>query len=270
MGLVQYLHDGAPFANLTDMLNWHHGNPLGIGMVAQLVIILLLVEAMAVVNYFIRYRGKSQYYPALYTLLFFAVVAIYYYCFQDGMPTSYVKFSAEWKECLGWFCKPDPMLWPDGTQMHLGWGVAIVNTLLLTHVIYTMLCAVMQVAAQLSVEAKMIEGKKWKEWKIALGIVLAGVTAYGVGYYINPYVAAWSLFISQVLLAGFVIYKIVVDTMRCKNLLWGLLIGLTFYMGMVATMILSLECMRGLIFFLVVIISFLSTAKARKKNPAAH
>lgn len=270
MNLVQYLHAGMPFTNIPDLLNLHHGNPLGLGILTQLIIIFVVVEAMAVFNYFIRYRGKSQYYPVLYTLLFVALVSIYYYCFQDGLPMTYVKFATTpraMKPCIGWFCQYSPIVFADGHTLKLSLGVIIVNILLLLHVIYSIVCGAMQVAAQLSVEAKMIEGKKWKEWKVALFIALAGVAAYGISYYINPYLSAWVLLIFQFIIIGFVIYKIIADSLRCRNFLWGLLIGIVVYAGFLAAMMLAMECLRGLLFSIVLIISFLSMAKARKKQP---
>lgn len=268
MNLVQYLHDGAPFTNLPDLLNLHHSNPLGLNLIAQLIIILVVVEAMALFNYFIRYKGKSQYYPVLYSLLAVALFFIYYYCFQDGMPLSYVKFATtpdHLKPCIGWFCQREFVM--DGQVTNLPLGLVILNIVLLTHVIYSVLCAVMQVAAQLSVEAKMIEGKKWKEWKVGLFIALAGVATYGITYYLNPYVAAWTLVVFQLVLIAFVIYKIIADSIRCHNFIWGLLIGLTVYVGFLASMLMAVECLRGLLLFLVVIVSFLGIAKARKKQP---
>ena len=68
------------------------------------------------------------------------------------------------KAIIGWFCQPE----------FVGWPLAIVGLLLTVVVAYSVLIAVMQVVAQLTVEAKLVEGKKWKEWKGALAIFLAG------------------------------------------------------------------------------------------------
>ena len=63
-------------ANLPDMLGWHIGNPLGLGSIAMLLIILVLVETMSVFDYFIRHRDKPQFYPVLYTLFGVSLLAV--------------------------------------------------------------------------------------------------------------------------------------------------------------------------------------------------
>lgn len=255
MSLVQFIHDNSPVTNLPDLLGWHHNNPLGISPLAQLIIIFVLVAVMEAFDYMIRHREKPQYYPVLYALLGVSVVAVFYYCFQNGLPllTDSVQ---ENQPCIGWFCQPSIVGWP--------W--AIVGLIALTFVIYSLLCAVMQVAAQLSVEAGLIEDKPWKEWKWALFIVLLGCAVVGISYYFNQAVSSWAFLAFNVLLVAFVIFKIVYDCIRCRNIFWSLLIGLTFLIGITATYMLTLECLRGLIFLLVLFMVFFSRAKARKKK----
>lgn len=254
MNIAQHIHNDV-ITNIPDLLNLGHSNPLGINPIVQLIIVFVLVEVMAVFDFFIRKRDKAQFYPVLYTLLFLSMVAIYYYCFQTGLPTSHI-YGVD-IPCIGWFCQ----------HKTVGWGVAAFTLIALTHVIYELLCAIMQVAAQLSVEAKMIEGKKWKEWKIALGILLFGVTIISVSSFIDNTFSAWSLLILIIVLAGFSLFKIIADSVRCHNPLWGILIGLTFFLGIFAILMLTIECLRGLIFLLAFFIAVFSLAKASKKKP---
>ena len=277
MSIIEYFTTNSPITNLPDLLNLHHSNPLGINYIVQIAIIFVLVEVMAFVNFRIRYRDKSQLYPALYTLLGIVLVMIYYYCFQDTLPLSRMhstlyaptegtatmaaditnpNVASGGRPAIGWFCYPEIV----------GWPIAIVSLILLTQVIFCILSACMQVAAQLSVEAKLIEGKPWKEWKAAVYLLLIGVLLTALSAFISPIATTWTLFGFQIVLLGFVIYKIIIDIKRCHSFKWGFLIGLTFYLGIVACLMLSLECLRGAIFFIVVLAAFLTNAKARKKK----
>lgn len=257
MNLAQYFLDNAPISNIPDLINLHHGNPLGFSLVAQLIFIFLIVETMACFNYFIRRRGRSEFYPILYSLLAVALLSIYYYCFQADMPVIQVTGSNIAKPCIGWFCQ----------HSQVGWGWTIVSLILLTHVIYSLMSAVMQVAAQLTVEANLTEGKKWKEWKIALGILLTGIMTTAISFFIDPVFSSWSLLIMIILIAGFVVFKIIADSIRCHNFKWGFLIGITFFIGIIASLMLALECLRGLIFFFSVFLAVFINAKASKKQP---
>lgn len=261
MDISQYITQNSPITNLPDLLNLHHNNPLGISPIIQLIFIFVVVEVMNIFDYQIRNKDKQQYYPVLYILLGVSLAAVYYYCFQSGLKEVLVEGLQLKKPCIGWFCQHEVV----------GWGWAVVGIVMLTHVIYCLLCAVMQVSAQLSVEAKMIEGKKWKEWKWALAILLLGVTVTGISYvnirtFISPEFSSWSFIIMVAALTLFSLFKIIADSIRCHNFLWGLLIGVTTFIGLIATMMLTLECLRGLLFFIVVLVIFFSKAKASKKK----
>ena len=157
MSFVDYINQFTP-SNIPDLLNIHHNNPLGIPIIAQLLIIFVLVEVMGVFDYKIRNKGKSQYYPVLYVLLAVSLISIYYYCFQsvECFQAAIPKLKViEDPYAIGWFCQ----------HQIVGWGWVVVGVLALIHVIYTLLCAVMQVTAEMSVHANLVEGKKWKEWK---------------------------------------------------------------------------------------------------------
>ena len=81
MSLVEFIDANAPVANLPELFNMHHSNPLGIPVLAQLFIILALSAVMFYVNIRISYHDKQKLYPTLYTLLGLTLVACYYYCF---------------------------------------------------------------------------------------------------------------------------------------------------------------------------------------------
>lgn len=256
MNIAQYIQENSPITNIPDLLNLHHGNPLGISPLAQVIFIFVVVEVMAFFNFFIRNREKSQYYPILYSLFFVSLVSIYYYCFQSGLPMSHDADVNELQPCIGWFCQRDCV----------GWGWAIVGLIVLVHVIYSLLCAVMQVAAQLTVEAKLVEGKKWKEWKWALVMVMLGILVMGIFSFTNPVLSSWALLVLCIFIVCFVVGKIIADGVRCHNFLWSTLIGMTFLVGMVAAIMLSIECLRGMLFLFAFILTIFSTAKASKKQ----
>lgn len=260
MGIAQYIAENNPVINVPDLLNLHHGNPLGIPLIAQIIFIFLVAVVMLYFNYQIRHKGKSQYYPVLYSLFFVSLVSIYYYCFQSGLPEVQINMvgTVKSKAIIGWFCQPE----------FVGWPIAIVGLLLTVVVAYSVLIAVMQVVAQLTVEAKLVEGKKWKEWKGALAIFLAGVLVMGVCSYVPDYhiVASWALFILLVMLAVFVVVKMVLDAIRMHSVKWALLVGLTFFVGFVAALMIILDCFRGFLFFLLIFMIFFSHVKARKKQ----
>ena len=63
MNIVQYIAENSPIQNVADLMNIHHGNPLGLSPLVQLLIIFVLVEVMDVFNNLIRYRDQQQHYP---------------------------------------------------------------------------------------------------------------------------------------------------------------------------------------------------------------
>ncbi len=261
MSALEYLSTNAPITNYPDLLGWHHNNPLGIHPVAQLFFILIVVGVMAYFNFQIRKRGKSQYYPVLYSLLAVSLVSIFYYCFQSFDSPEYLV--PLWKyeyvgarPCIGWFCHP----------ANVGWFWTIFSVIALVFVIYSLLNAVMQTVAQMSVEAKLIDAKPWKEWKAGVYLALAGVVICGICYFLAAEVSAWSLIIFEAVMLCFIIGKMIMDSIRCKNPLWGIAIALVFYFGIIASIMLTIECMRGTVAFFVAVLIILSKAKASKKK----
>ncbi|MBR1517072.1 MAG: hypothetical protein IJ620_02880 [Bacteroidales bacterium] len=256
MSIIEYFNAHSPISNLPDLLNLHHSDPLGMGTVAMPVIIFVLTFVMAWVNNRIRRHGKSNLYNLLYGLLGATLVCVYYYCFQGNLPLHSFYDNVPAHPVIGWFCQHDLV----------GWGVAIPCLLAMTFVIYNLLTACMQTVAQLSVEAKLIEGKPWKEWKTAVYILLIGVLLIELSVFISYTLSTWMFVATQAALVIFVIYKIVADSRRCGSIKWGLLIGCTALVCIEACFMLSVECLSGAIFFIVILAAFLTQAKARKKK----
>lgn len=255
MSIIDVIDQKIPIDNIPQLLGWQHGNVLGINSVALLVATLVIIAVMHVFNVQIRYRDKAKYYPVVYALFAVAMVCIYYYCFQGSyefIKNDEVATTGE----IGWFCQPN--------MVGMTW--AIINCVLLMGAIYCLLCATMQITAQLSVEAKMVEGKKWKEWKDVLIVVLVGITVVAVGNKIDVVFGSWALVAFLLITIAFIIFKIVLDAKRCHSVCWGTLIGLTYFVGIIAVSMLVFECLRGILAFLLVVIIFFSMAKARKKK----
>lgn len=256
MNLIEYLNSTA-YYNLPELLNLHHNNPLGIPYQAQVLIILALVAVMAVVDYYIRFRGKYNYYPALYSLLAASIISVFYYCFQNGLPTMNPA-NPESRQCIGWFCNPDVL----GSI-----PLTVVGIAGIMFVIYSMLCAVMQATAEMSVYAGLSEGRKWKEWKWAEYIALFSVAACGFSHSAGPVAVTWTLIGTQTILLIFTICKVIMDCIRGTSVAWSIAVGVVFYIGLVAIMMLTIECMRGSVFFFVGVLAVFTGAKARKKQP---
>ncbi|MBQ4474589.1 MAG: hypothetical protein II935_00190, partial [Bacteroidales bacterium] len=187
MSFIERLND-SPITNIPELVNWHHSNPLGINPLGLLIFIFIMAAFMELVNFQICYRDKAKFYPILYTLFGITLVSIYYYCFMADLPT--VDRYGE-KPCIGWFCDYDVVG---------DWGLAILGLVGLVLVVYWMICAVMQVTAQMSVHAGLSEGKKWKEWKWGTVVALAGLAASVIVYIAKASASAcsWVLFGSQI------------------------------------------------------------------------
>ena len=238
-------------ANLPDMLGWHIGNPLGLGSIAMLFIILVLVETMSVFDYFIRHRDKPQFYPVLYSLFGVSLLAVFYYAFQADLPTIHNDV-----KCIGWFLYI--------SKVGIVW--AILGFVLAIHVCYGLLNAMMQITAQLSVEGNLIEGKPWKEWKIEVFTMIIAALLTTVALFASYTASSWMLIVGEVAIVLFALYKIIADTVRSRKFGWSLLTGIVFLAGIEVCYMLTLECLRGCVFFIVLLAAFLTQAKARKKK----
>ena len=242
-------------ANLPDMLGWHIGNPLGLGSIAMLLIILVLVETMSVFDYFIRHRDKPQFYPVLYSLFGVSLLAVFYYAFQADQPTinNDVK-------CIGWFLYI--------SKVGIEW--AILGFVLAIHVCYGLLNAMMQITAQLSVEGNLIEGKPWKEWKGGLAVLFLGLAVSGITYAFNTTVAGWALVCTVAAIAIYCIVKVVFDVRRGGNFWFCLLLSVAFFLGAIAVTIIVTEVLHACVYLVIFLAAYLAQAKARKKKPATN
>lgn len=255
MSFIERLSESA-ITNIPDLINLHHSNPLGVNPLGLLIFIFIMAALMELVNFHIRYRDKSKFYPILYTLFGITLISIYYYCFMSDLPI--VNRWGE-KPCIGWFCDYDVVG---------DWGLTILGLVGLVLVVYWMICAVMQVTAEMSVHAGLSEGKKWKEWKWGTVVALAGLGASVIVYIAKASAAAcsWVLLGSQIAMLLFCLVKLVLDCVRTKSA-WGVAIALVFFLGIEAVIMLSIECMYGAIVFCVAILGAFASAKARKKKP---
>lgn len=255
MSFIERLSESA-ITNIPDLINLHHSNPLGVNPLGLLIFIFIMAALMELVNFHIRYRDRSKFYPILYTLFGITLISIYYYCFMSDLPI--VNRWGE-KPCIGWFCDYDVVG---------DWGLTILGLVGLVLVVYWMICAVMQVTAEMSVHAGLSEGKKWKEWKWGTVVALAGLGASVIVYIAKASAAAcsWVLLGSQIAILLFCLVKLVLDCVRTKSA-WGVAIALVFFLGIEAVIMLSIECMYGAIVFCVAILGAFASAKARKKKP---
>jgi len=239
--------------NLPELFSICHNNPLHISPRLQLIIAFVLIEAMAVIDFFIRRRGKSQLYPALYTMLGLSLLSIFYYCFQanpipEGMSSQYG---------LGWFY--------DKQTVGVGW--MLVSLITLISAIYFLQCAIMQATAEISVHAGLSEGKRWKEWKWAMTITMLGI-AIAVGCQLaQTHATNWVVLITSIILFLFCFGKIIADSIRGTSVWRCILIGLIFLLGLVAVMMLTIECVRATYIAFIICLVLFSTAKASKKEP---
>ena len=240
--------------NLPDLLGLHIGNPLGLSPLAMLIIIFVLVCTMTFFNHQVRYCGKDQYYPMLYTFFGLSLLAVFYYVFQADLP------QVEGKASIGWYC-----------HASLVGGIvwAILGIILTTVVSFGIFIATMQIVAQVSVESGMsLEEKRWKEWKWGLAIVLLGVCITGITYELSRPVSGWAMAVTAVLTVAFTIFKIVRDTINCGNFFWALLIGVVFLLGTAASMTLFLDVVHACVYLVLFLAAFMAQAKARKKKPS--
>lgn len=240
--------------NLPDLLGLHIGNPLGLSPLAMLIIIFVLVCTMTFFNHQVRYCGKDQYYPMLYTFFGLSLLAVFYYVFQADLP------QVEGKASIGWYC-----------HASLVGGIvwAILGIILTTVVSFGIFIATMQIVAQVSVESGMsLEEKRWKEWKWGLAIVLLGVCITGITYELSRPVSGWAMAVTAVLTVAFTIFKIVRDTIKCGNFFWALLIGVVFLLGTAASMTLFLDVVHACVYLVLFLAAFMAQAKARKKKPS--
>lgn len=239
--------------NLPELFGIGHTNPLHINPLTQLIIIFVLVFAMAIFNFNIRRRGKSQLYPILYALLGLSLLSIFYYCFQsDPLPEGVASQFG-----MGWFYDKTVV----GTFWHFITIIALIG------VIYFLQCAIMQATAEISVHAGLSDGKKWKEWKWAMIITMLGIAITCGCNLARTHATNWIILFTFIILFLFCFGKIIADSLRGTSVWRCILIGIIFFIGLVAIMMLTLECVRATFIAFIVCLVLFSTAKASKKQP---
>lgn len=120
--------------------------------------------------------------------------------------------------------------------------------------------------AQLNVDAGFTDGKPWKEWKIEVFIMTIGALLTVVALFASYTVSSWMLIVGEVAIVLFIIYKIIADTVRSRKFGWSLLTSLVFFVSIEVCYMLTIECLRGCVAFIVLLAAFLTQAKARKKK----
>lgn len=256
MNLTEFVAS-QPITNMADLLGLHHGNPLGIAPLWQLVFIGVVALVMELFLFQIRWRQKPQFYPVLYSLLGVMLVGLYYYCFQTGLPTCVDQVHGGNYDALCWFCN----------QNIVGWTWAVVGMVCLIAVLYILLCAIQQACAQLTMYADptLVETKPWKEFKLGVYVALLPVVLVLIGLQINLPTATWMYIGGLLALLIFVIVKIALDSQRTKNVLWGLAINLTFLIGIIPVCMLSVGLIECVWAYIIGILALFTGSKARKK-----
>lgn len=254
--LSDYIAANAPMSNLPELLNIHHGNPLGLHPIAIPILLLLLAVAMHVTTHRINRNDERRLYPLLYILVGLAVVSTYYYCFSDDLPL-FEDIDLHRKEVsVGWFCQRD--------IVGLGWS--LLGELLLTYVVFCFMTALLQVVACLSDLLGMQE-KQWMEWQYVNFVMILGASVAGVLDVFAPIVGVWAMIVYQLLMLLIIVTKTVLDIVRTHKAGRCLAIALGYFIGIEAVTMLAIECIEGYIYvFLPVVFIFTSVSIRYKKK----
>ena len=253
--LSEYINANAPMSNLPELLNIHHGNPLGLHPIAIPIFLLVLAVAMHVTTYHIYHNDKRSLYPLLYTLVALAVVSTYYYCFSADLPL-FEDIDLHRKEIsVGWFCQRNVV----------GFGWSILGEVLLTYVVYCFMTALMQLVAHMSDSMGMAE-KQWQEWQVVIFVMLLGAAIAGRFDEFAPITGVWIMVVYQALMLLLIVAKTIVDIVRTHN--WGrcLLVAATFFIGIEAVTMLAIECIEGYIYVFIPVVFIFTTVSVRYKK----
>ena len=253
--LSEYIDANAPMSNLPELLNLHHGNPLGLHPIAIPIFLLVLAVAMHVTTHRIYYKDKRSLYPLLYTLVGLAVVSTYYYCFSADLPL-FEDIDLHRKEIsVGWFCQRN--------VVGIGWSM--LGEVLLTYIVYILMTAVMQLVAHLSDTMGMSE-KQWLEWQYVIFVMLLGAAIAGLLDEFAPIAGVWVMVVYQVLMLLMIVAKMVVDIVRTRNVGRCLLVAFTFFVGIEAVTMLAIECIEGYIYVFIPVVCIFATVSVRYKK----
>jgi len=253
--LSEYINANAPMTNLPELLNIHHGNPLGLHPIAIPIFLLVLSIVMHVTTHRIYYKDKRNLYPLLYTLVGLSAVSIYYYCFSSDLPL-FEDIDLHRKEiCIGWFCQ----------RSIVGIGWSMLGELMLTYIVYCFMTAVMQVVAHLS-DTMGMEENQWLEWQYVIFIMLLGAAIAGLLDEFAPIAGVWVMVGYQVLMLLLTIIKTIIDIVRTHNVGRSLLIAATFFVGIEAVTMLAIECIEGYIYVFIPVVCIFATVSIRYKK----
>lgn len=257
MSAIQYLTDISPVLNLNDLFGITHNNPLGIHPLSVLISIFIVVMIMQYLNYRIRWKDEERHYPWVYGLFAVASLSIIYYAF---MPMDYqIKVLGSdlcvyGKDYIGWWCDPHAV----------GWCWAIVGIICGILVAYSIFSVTQQIIAHLSEKANI---HTWKEYKNGFYAWLIGLSVYSLLLAISPNskIGAWVLFTLGVMIAVFVLCKMIADTIRSKSV-WSIPLALLFVIGVGLGMVVAYETLRGASLFIIIILAIYARIHSVKKK----
>lgn len=246
--LSDYINANAPMTNLPELLNLHHSNPLGLHPIVIPIILLLLALGMHIVTCKIYYKNRHNLYPLLYALVSVTVVATYYYCFSGDLPLYRDKDLQSEEICIGWFCQQD--------IVGLGW--AIVGIVLLSFTVYCFLKSLMQMTAHLN-ETLGVKESIWREWTGIVLTMLVGASVAGVVDNISPITGVWIMLLYQLVIIVLTLVKLGLDIARTHNPGRCILATVCFFIGFEAVTMLTIECIEGIIYLFIPIVSLFAT-----------
>ncbi len=253
--LSDYINAHAPMTNLPELLNLHHGNPLGLHPIVIPILLLLLAVGLHTVTHYAFHKDRRDLYPLLYTLVGIGVVATYYYCFSGDLPLFEDQSLHHSEICIGWFCQ--------GQIVGLGWS--LLGVALLTYTVFFLLDGLMQVLAQLS-DSTGMEENAWREWGWIVLAGLIGAAVTGVADDFSPITGVWLMIACQLIVFVMTAIKLGADTVRTKKFGRCLPTAVCFLVGFEAVMMLAIECIEGFIYIFIPVLGVLTAVDFRYKK----
>ena len=253
--LSKYITANAPMTNIPELLNLHHGNPLGLHPIVIPIFLLVLAVAMHITTHLIYHKDRRSLYPLLYLLVGLAIISTYYYCFSGDLPL-FEDWQLDRKEiCIGWFCQ----------RAVVGIGWSILGEVLLTYVVYFFMTALLQVVAHLS-DTMGMEEKQWNEWQYVILVMLLGASVAGVADEFAPIAGVWIMIVYQMLMLLMVVVKMLIDIARTRNVWRCLIAAAAFFIGIEAVTMLAIECIEGYIYLFLPVVFIFSTVSILYKK----
>lgn len=253
--LSDYINANAPMTNLPELIDLHHGNPLGLHPIAIPILLLVLAVIMRVVSILVYKKERRNLYPLLYSLLWLSVAATYYYCFSGDLPLYVDEDLGRTEICVGWFCQ----------RQVIGVGWSLLGVALLSYVTYCMLNVLLHVIAHQSDRLNLGE-KQWREWSWIIAAMLFGASAAGVADDFVPIVGIWIMIAYHVVVVLMTVAKMIIDTMRTRCFGRCLLSAVCFLVVFEAITMLAIECIEGYIYLFLPIVGLFASADYRYKK----